>query len=348
MSYEPRALDTKTLRGAAIYWAEQYQKRDIPGLGTRDPEKMGVWKGGRSLAMSQMYRCGTMDEFEYILTVMDEILENTVVRGEWERSKREYFSHRDPELHAQILADHYAIYPDGTHIPGKIGKVQVGQRQVGVEPRVEIERDIPKTVMQLWFPTRRPIIHERHYIHRVRWPVYAGEMIEREANPDGADHITANPEGYEKFIEASKVYALDPSINNLCVLAALDAITARADLGSTAATIRGLDGSQPALVDDAETGTLGFECTMNATSFGAAADTTPGGTCTAAAVTDDSSADATITLSYCRIRTNGSGVDDIMDGSAGTASANFIFNTVSIIITTNVSMAAPTVSLAEG
>ena len=75
--------------------------------------------------------------------------------------------------------------------------------------------------------------------------------------------------------------------------------------------------------------TLLGTCTMNASAFGAPADANPGATITAAAIADDSSADATGTVAWCRISTQLAGTA-ISDHNCGTSSADFVFNTVAI------------------
>ena len=102
------------------------------------------------------------------------------------------------------------------------------------------------------------------------------------------------------------------------------------DLNSgTAAVIRGLDGSAPTNADDAETGTLGFTLTCSAAIFTSKTDGVPGAVGTFDTITQDSSADNTITLSYFRILTQTGGTIRFQ-GSAGTASADMIVNTTAI------------------
>ncbi len=141
--------------------------------------------------------------------------------------------------------------------------------------------------------------------------------------------------------------ANNPRLSANCAIDACDAIVDRLDLGSTDATIRGRTGTQPSDPDATESGTLLFTLTMSATAFGAAADGAPGGVATAASITDDSSADATGTLAYCRIGSTGTGADDEIDGEAGTSGADFNFNTVSIVSGSTVSMTSLTVTVPQ-
>jgi hypothetical protein len=97
----------------------------------------------------------------------------------------------------------------------------------------------------------------------------------------------------------------------------------------TAAVIRGLDGSAPTNADDAETGTLGFTLTCSASIFATKTDGAPGAVGTLDTITQDSSADNTITLSYFRILTQTGGTI-CFQGSAGTATTDMIINTTAI------------------
>lgn len=84
---------------------------------------------------------------------------------------------------------------------------------------------------------------------------------------------------------------------------------------------------QPATADTAvTTQVLLAELTMNATAFGAAAL----GVATANAITSDASADATGTATWFRLLKS-DGTTVILDGSVGSASADLILNTVSIV-----------------
>ena len=98
-------------------------------------------------------------------------------------------------------------------------------------------------------------------------------------------------------------------------------------------------------------GVNGFTLTCSATAFGVAGDDNPGALKTANAITDDSSADATITLGYCRASSSNAAdtpLDDHIDGEAGTSGADFNFNTLSIVSGSTVSMTAWTTTLPEG
>ncbi len=137
-------------------------------------------------------------------------------------------------------------------------------------------------------------------------------------------------------------------ISNVAAKALADAFDAEVNVGANPAAIRGLTGAQPVDPDTAETGTLLFSCPMSAVAFGAATDGAPGGLLTAAAITDDSSADNTGTLGYCRMRNDDTGTpDDVADGEAGTSSADYNFNTLAITSGSTVSITSMTVTMPE-
>ena len=144
--------------------------------------------------------------------------------------------------------------------------------------------------------------------------------------------------------------ALNTRISNECAILACDAIVDNLDEGTGAAVIQGRTGSQPADPDTTVTGTLLFTLVCSDPAFGNASDAAPGATATASSITDDSSADATGTLGYCRASATNDGstpLDDHIDGEAGTSSADFNFNTLSIVSGSTVSMTSWTATMPE-
>ncbi len=144
--------------------------------------------------------------------------------------------------------------------------------------------------------------------------------------------------------------ALVTKISNETAKFGCDAIVDNLDEGAGAAVIQGRSGAQPADPDTAVSGTLLFTLTCSDPAFGAAADAAPGAIATASAITDDSSADATGTLGYCRASSTADGAtpaDDHIDGEAGTSGADFNFNTLAIVSGATISMTSWTVTLPE-
>jgi hypothetical protein len=134
--------------------------------------------------------------------------------------------------------------------------------------------------------------------------------------------------------------ALNPKFSNTCVNAEADAIGNALDSGY----IRIYDGTQATNADTAVGAqNLLAELRFNAAAFPAAV----GGLLTAGAITDDSSANLTGTATWARIlASDGSTV--WFDGSVGTASANVILNTTSIVSGAVVSCSAFTLQVSKG
>lgn len=343
MSYKPRPLDTVTLLGAADYFAEQYVKPPVP---SRNNSKRFI--GGRPMVMQDLYNLTFKDEFEFIVPMIREKIEakhGKDALARFDHDAASHFETRREDVFEQLLEEHLAIRPDGTHIDGKIGKVQLGNRVVGKRVHVREQRRRPTAWERMTF-RRGKIEHVEYVVKNEYWPVYAGELAERARGDAGvADPLPEKAEPFEVY--PGVMLANNPRISNLGARAACDAIVDRLDLGAGNGEIRGRTGAQPADPDSAETGTLLFTLPMSATAFGAATDANPGGIATANAITDDSSADATGTLGYCRAASTGAGADDEIDGEAGTATADFIFNTLSITSGSTVSMSSFTVTVPE-
>jgi hypothetical protein len=118
--------------------------------------------------------------------------------------------------------------------------------------------------------------------------------------------------------------ALTPSITTAARNAAADAVVDLVDVGG-AGSLRIYDGTMPADANAAlSANNLLAQLTMSATAFGAAA----AGVATAAAITQDSSADATGTASFFRVLSGGATV--VFQGSVGTSAANLNLNSVAI------------------
>ena len=151
-----RKLDTTTLdnygRQFAVWWIQGHQS----GFPERD----------RAWLKQEFYNFTFKDEFDHLAEAVTKHLVGDDLAAFQEmiadlRAK----SPRSDEMFASELADRLAIDPDGNHIPGKIGTVQVGQRIVG-----------------------RYVTAEGH-VRNAKWPIYAGEDEEREAGSDVPDAL---------------------------------------------------------------------------------------------------------------------------------------------------------------
>lgn len=115
-----------------------------------------------------------------------------------------------------------------------------------------------------------------------------------------------------------------PSITTAARNAAADAVVDLVDVGG-AGSLRIYSGTAPADANAALSGnTLLAQLTMSATAFGSASS----GVATAAAITQDSSADATGTATFFRVLSGGGTV--VMQGEVGTSGADLNLNSVAI------------------
>ncbi len=283
------------------------------GLFLRDTEPFP-----REWVMGQFFNFTFKDEFDYLTGAIRGQL-GAVALADFDARAKKAFKPRSEATFAGLLADKLAIAPDGAHIPGKIGTANLGARVVGKR------------------------IDRNGAIRNAYWPIYAGEGEERAADSGVADAL---PEGTEPL----PLGALNTRIANVIAIKACDIIVDELDTGTADGMIEGRSGAQPADPDTAVTGTLLFALDLATPAFGAAVDDAPGAIATAGAIADDTSADNTGTLGYCRASSSNSfptPLDDLIDGEAGTSGADFNFNTLSIVSGSTVSMTSWTVTMPE-
>lgn len=269
---------------------------------------------GRDWVVQSMYNFHFKDEFDYVLNGMSKWLGEDAYK-EFKAATKDVFTPRSKDVFEQLLAEKLAVRPDGSKIAGAVGTVNIGDIIVGHRPKL------------LKLASGREVT----LLKPVKKPVYAGQ---------------------ENLFGTG---ALNMNISAELGIAGLDAIVDWLDSdGAGVAVLHGRTGAQPADPDAATTGTLLFENAMAATAFGAAADQADGTIdAAAAAIGDDTSADATGTLGYMRCSSTSGGtvatiVDDHIDGEAGTSGADFNFNTVSIVSGATVSITAWTITLDQG
>lgn len=124
-------------------------------------------------------------------------------------------------------------------------------------------------------------------------------------------------------------------------------LAAQMDAG-TAAVLEIYSGTVPADADASGAGlTLLASLTCSGTAFSGYSDANPGGRATFAAITSDSSADATGTASCFRFKTQTAGTV-VCQGTVGTSAADLILNTVSITAGSTVAVTAATITQPEG
>ena len=336
----PRQLDTATLDAAALHFASEYLRVDVP-----HPGVPGKFVGGRGYVLQDLFNATYKDEHAYLVEAVREELGGRA-RGRFDADAKARFTPRDDALFAQLLAENLAVTPNGEHIEGRVGRVVMhGMRYVG-EHLVEVETPEslkrrkrlrargmdpgPRLVMQKTVP--------------LYWPIYAGEAEERTRPGGGA--ADPLPDG----TPGMPVGATNTRISNECAILACDAIVDNLDEGTGAAVVCGYTGTQPTDPDTAASGTKLFTLVCSDPAFGGASDAAPGATATASSITDDSSADDTGTLGYCRASSTNDGatpLDDHIDGEAGTSGADFNFNTLSIVAGATVSLSSWTVTMPE-
>ncbi len=153
-----RTLLTKTLDGFAKYLAVEFLKPD-----EKHP-RVDKFVGGRGLVMQDLQNLTFKDEFDHVLKAFRGRLGPTSLK-EFDALAAERFTPRDDAVLAEELATRLAITPDGDHIPGKLGTVNVGSRIVG--KRVDSKGNV-----------------KNEY-----WPIWAGEEEERAADSDVVDAL---------------------------------------------------------------------------------------------------------------------------------------------------------------
>jgi len=127
-------------------------------------------------------------------------------------------------------------------------------------------------------------------------------------------------------------------ISDLARSAACNAIVDLLDVGG-AGTLTFRTGAAPAATTDADSGTLLATCPFAAEAFGAAS----AGVATAAAITSDSSVDASGTPEHFRAKSGAGTV--IFQGTVGTSGANINFDSVTWVAGGTVAVSALTVTV---
>ncbi|HUS98493.1 MAG TPA: hypothetical protein VMX97_17340, partial [Hyphomicrobiaceae bacterium] len=299
-----RPIDKTTLNSLAGWLASQWLRQSS----SKSTTGAGVYILGPEYVLQELYKYDYKDEHAYLVGAVRGNLGGDRLK-DFDDAAAQKFSPREDKVFHGLLAEKLAVDPNGEHIFGKIGRVVRGSRFVGVTS-IEVEHPASMQIRRLQnLPKTARFTHQK--LVRGYWPIYAGEEEERAAGSGVADPIPPAP-----LVMA----AADFTIGNADAIAGLDAILGRLDGGAGAATIDGRDGAKPADVDTAITGTRLFACVMNDPAFTIpTADANPGAIGTALAIADDTSADATGTLGYCRVgstTTPPTLIDDHMDLNA--------------------------------
>lgn len=358
-----RLLQTSLLDNVAKRYASHWLMEDSrKSEKTLQPGKIPVpglvnvgkkaWVSGPEMVKQDLFNLTYKDEFEYVTQRMKDFL------ADKENAKFEKFLKglvpRDDKNLAYLLREHLAVDINGDHIEGAIGKVEVGVRLLAKRPfEVETLASLMRraaTGLPFHDPSRTD--RETEWVMRHdSWPIYAGEGEERAAGRIRSE-IGKGP-GADPLPPDALPLPVGANVTNISAeacIAALDAVRLRLDEGTTAANIRGRTGAQPADPDAAETGTLLFTLVCSDPAVNAAVDDTDGScSATFASITDDTSADAGGTLTYCRFAATGTGADDHIDGNATTdATGATDWNTVTISAGSTISMTSAVIGQSQG
>ena len=327
----PRALDLSTLEAAADYYASEFPRPDVAHKFVD-----GVFIGGRGLILQNLKNIHFKDEYDFLISGIKGYM-GVKHLASFEAAIKDHVPREDAVFH-KLLADRLAIDPEGKHIPGKVGTSVVGNTLVGNRMT-------------------------RHGTKPARWSLYAGEAEERalgnvrvvgEDGP-GADPLPP-PDTFwggeeDHLMGPSKLFTLVTNVSIAFAQAGVNAAVTLLDEGSLGAVIQGYSGAQPVDPDAANAGTLAFTLTCSATAFPGATDAAPGALKTASAITDDTSADNTVTLLYCRASSSNvadTALNDHIDGHADTSAGDFNFNTLAIVSGATVSMTSWTITQPQG
>lgn len=351
-----RDLLTDVLDGRAEHYVARFHMEDRKSA-------TGRWIQGPSYVMQDLYNLTYRDEFDYMLQAVRERMGSASV-AKLDALSREALTPRDDAVLEAELRERLAVGRDGSHLGGKTGWIETGRRIVGYRMKpVRLNARIGRRLAEAFEAGNldkalfKRICEENTVWLRkaVQWPIYYGEEEERQAIEagdrdffqDGLDPIDPLPD------PASFALPVGANVTNISAeacIAGLDAIADRLDEGSTAATIRGRTGTQPADPDATETGTLLFTLTCSDPAVNGGVDDTDG-SCSATfdTITADSSADATNTLGYCRFGATGTGADDHIDGNATTdGSGATDWNTLSIVSGSTVQMTSAAIGQSQG
>lgn len=327
-----RTLEVTTLDSAAQYYA---------GL-----TMLNAGKHNAAWVMGQFHDFDFMDEHAYLVDAVRENL-GKKARDAFDAgiSKLAKEKPREQKVFEKLLVDKLAITPDGDHIEGRIGTVNIGSRFIGLH---EVELETPESLT--WrrangLPKKE---YRRTHMKRVplRWPLYAGEGDERiRAGGGVADPL---PEGTPGLSVGALVFNMSAAQ----AILGLDAMLNGLDGGASNAVIECRSGAQPADPDVGVTGTLAASLAMTDPAFPTATDQADGTVdAVASAISDDVSVDATVTVGYCRVSTTTDGltpVTDCIDGSAGVGTFDFNWNTVAFVSGATASISAYTVTQGQG
>lgn len=339
-----RNLNVAALTGRGEFYALQWLSPDVTDPSTGKP------RFGPALVLRDLHHLTFKDEFDVVF----EAMRGELGKSAWARFEKAWKKKAEPredKVFHDLLKTKLAVTPDGQHMDGAIGSTVMGGRRIGTQI-VEVEaHDSIMRRKRLGLPKEgnRELVHK---IINLDWPIYAGEEQERANKSGVADPIPGRLGNAIKTFLEDESGALAPSVSNESILLGANALGDNLDEGSKGSVISGYTTAQATDADTAVGAqTKLFTCrTTGTVTFGAATDAGPGGIKTANAITDDTSADATDTLVWCRASSSNTdfvALDDHIDGSAGVGTFDWVFNTAAIVSGGTVSITSWTITLPE-
>jgi len=183
-----RELDTKCLDEFARVCAVHFPQESR--YSTTNPE---VATYGREWVMQCLVNLHFKDEFEHVVAAIKPRLGPEVL-AEFEAETAKRFTPRTDKVFAEELAKRLAITPDGKHIPGRIGVVQLGNRPVATRIAVHEKKGSMRKRLAAFEDGETPPAPEMiTFTKRADWPIYAGEDEERALPGGGAADPLPDP-----------------------------------------------------------------------------------------------------------------------------------------------------------
>jgi len=179
-----RALDTNTLDDFARACLNNYSRDSA--YSKKNPKVAIV---GKEWVLQSLYQLSFKDEFDYIVEKLMELMPEAM-KKEFKADTKDRFTPRSDAVLAEQLEKRLAVDIDGNHVPGKIGSVIVGSREVATRvAKYETKRS---QRLRLEAADNGKPLPSPEYITKLKpavWPVYAGEDEERAVGSSVPDPL---------------------------------------------------------------------------------------------------------------------------------------------------------------
>lgn len=185
---EPRKLKTEVLSEFARVCAVHFPQESR--WSNKKPAK-AIY--GREWVMQSLYQLHFKDEFDYVLAAIKPHMGEATLK-EFEKASEKAFSPRSDAVLAEELEKRLAITPEGEHVPGKIGNVVVGSRQVATRVKTFEKRMSMRKRLVAYEAGEKPLAPDViSMTKRADWPIYAGEEEERAMSDGGVADSLPDP-----------------------------------------------------------------------------------------------------------------------------------------------------------